>query len=158
MEDIFRIVLYFQLFQSLHNFFSLGALWEDSIFGQFLIDVVGPCLYDVIRVWILCTNYRTNPVPDRKKKDLQAFAKKIGRFPKTLTRNRRIPLILNYFRSWPENTLRWLEVFWPRSTYTLVLRPRVFRIIPKMSRKLTRKLEGMAKKWVISISWKWLHR
>ena len=80
MEDILRIVLYFQLFQSLHNFFSLGALWEDSIFGQFLIDVVGPCLYDVIRVWILCTNYRTNPVSDKKK---NAFPKKIERFPKT---------------------------------------------------------------------------
>ena len=155
MEDIFRIVLYFQLFQSLHNFFSLGALWEDSIFGQFLIDVVGPCLYDVIRVWILCTNYRTNPVPDRKKKDLQAFAKKIGRFPKTLTRNRRIPLILKYFRSWPENILRWLEVFWPRSTYTSKSVPNNSENVPQVNAKT---IEGMAKKRVISISRKWLHR
>ena len=100
VEDIFRIVLYFQLFQSLHNFFSLGALWEDSIFGQFLIDVVGPCLYDVIRVWMLCTNYRTNPVPDRKKKKTcKPSLRRSEDFQRPLTRNRRIPLILKYFRS-----------------------------------------------------------
>ena len=67
VEDIFWIIFYFQLFQSLLNFFNLGALWEDSIFGQFLIETVGPCFNYVIWISILCGNHCADSVPVQKK-------------------------------------------------------------------------------------------
>ena len=155
MEDIFRIVLYFQLFQSLHNFFSLGALWEDSIFGQFLIDVVGPCLYDVIRVWILCTGYRTNPVSDKKQKKPSLRRSEDFQRLMNFTRSRRIPLTLKHFRSWPEGILRLLEVFWPRSIYTSKSVPNNSENVPEVNAKT---IEGMAKKRVIKYFMEMTHR
>ena len=61
MENVFWIVSLLQLFQPGVHFVCLGALWEDSIFGQFLISCVSPGSKFFIRISVLDCNHTPHP-------------------------------------------------------------------------------------------------
>ena len=89
MENVFRIVLQFQLLESVLFFFCLFALWKDSIFGQSLVNVVNPGFHSVVGVRAVYCRNNTNPVPGAESNKHCHFKKanvRIGEISAALSR------------------------------------------------------------------------